>query len=223
MPDQTRNDPESLASRSEQREGRLWRVWTTEPKLLIGLAALVGAITAVVSIFVNVQPNGPQSASAPAESATTLPTETTDSVPPPITATHSEPALSPTFSRKLTLPPPPDSLSYSSIDIAAGRVAGSGLGTDEVYYEVSDSGKYRLSFSAQAAVLTDQDPNTVAKESCVNAIQSNPLSGGEPVRQLTRSTLICVGGSDGGVALLEVLAPPGRRGALAVRETYWEA
>ena len=55
MPDQHAPGRQERASR---REGRLWRLWTSEPKLLSGIGALLAGIAAVAGLFLGVQHDG---------------------------------------------------------------------------------------------------------------------------------------------------------------------
>jgi hypothetical protein len=65
--------------RHPEDDGAAWRIWTTEPKLLLGLAAFVTAIATVLGLFISNQGEERQAAVEPTTSATAVPPSTTDS------------------------------------------------------------------------------------------------------------------------------------------------
>lgn len=79
MPDQT-TDPDTRG-RSAPHGGRMWRLWTTEPKLLVGIGALLVGVAAILALFIhNAQqgntPPTPATTKAPSPPTTAPPTTT---------------------------------------------------------------------------------------------------------------------------------------------------
>jgi hypothetical protein len=60
-------------------DGAAWRIWTSEPKLLVGLGAFVTAIATVLGLFISNQGEERQAAVEPTTSASAAPPSTTDS------------------------------------------------------------------------------------------------------------------------------------------------
>lgn len=79
MPHETISGPDPGPHSGKPRDGGFWRLWTTEPKLLVGLAALIGAAAGVIGLFIhNAQGNtaAPPSSAATAVVSSTLPSST---------------------------------------------------------------------------------------------------------------------------------------------------
>jgi hypothetical protein len=122
------------------------------------------------------------------------------------------------FTRTLKIPLNKDPLDYASIQLVTGTVSASGQGSDDIYYQKNESGQAEFQFSTQVAILTDRG-SSMGKEECAQALATSPTD--EPLRRLTKGTLMCAMGYDDGIALLEILRQPDQSGTLTLRETYW--
>jgi hypothetical protein len=68
VPHETINGPDQGPHNGTPRDRGFWRLWSTEPKLLVGLAALIGAAATVVGLFIH---SAQGNSAAPPPSATT--------------------------------------------------------------------------------------------------------------------------------------------------------
>jgi hypothetical protein len=215
-----------MAETSRDPDGGGHERWYQTP---LGITAIIGAAATIIAAAIGVL--GDRLGDPPSS-----PVQTTLLGPPPTSTTAIETTVSSQnvgqeatttsegalgvdssdakFSKELRLP---YGDRYVAVILSEGLVET--RGNADLYYG-GDRG--RALERAFATWSTDVPSGPIGRDECRESVETRPR-GEDVLRTFRKGDRICLKEAfEGGVALLEVVQPPDRKGTLILQETYWE-